>query len=125
MQQAPWLKIAGIVLLVGGLYLAQTPSTLFTATSETSTFMRISHHVFGGVLLGLGLIILRRQPRKPLKLFLISSFGWLTFGALIGRCLGLLGFHGSAPIHTYLSLAEIGVLIGCSMYVRRHQLSPK
>ncbi|MGB0648328.1 MAG: hypothetical protein ACPGQS_14180 [Bradymonadia bacterium] len=125
MQQAPWRQIAGIVLVVGGLYLAQTPSVLFTITPETSTFMRISHHVFGGVIIGLGLIILRRQPLKPLKPFLISNFGWLTLGALTGRCLGLWAFEGTAPVHTYLVFAEIGVLIGCSIYIRRQSLPSK
>ena len=125
MQQVPWLKIAGIAFLMMGMYLAQAPDVLFITTPETSAFMRINHHVFGGAILGLGLVILRRRPQTPLKLFVVSSFGWLTLGALIGRCLGLWVFDGPAPIHTYLGVAESGVLIACSIYVQRHQTRMK
>jgi len=111
MEHKMFLQVAGIIILLLGVFLAYNPELVSSKPIPEDTFRAIERRVRWGFLIGLGLLLMFHHQVKP-YLFTVAALGMtLTLGALISRVMGIV-LDGSAPRQWMWVVVELAMVIG-------------
>ena len=111
MEHKMLLQVAGIIILLVGVFLTYNPELLSSKPIPEDTFRAIERRVRWGFLIGLGMLLMFHHQVKPYLLTVAALGTTLTLGALISRVLGIV-LDGSAPRQWMWVVVELIMVIG-------------